>query len=128
MALSRAHQRAHQPPNDDRRTSRDVNLTWSPSRNIAVTYFYLSILISLTPSRASCTLVVANVSAPYNRAGLTTVLVNISLQFHWHPPVAQHSTGLTICVIDVAMLPVSSALEPRYLQRCTLCSSSPMGA
>ena len=37
-------------------------------------HIHLSILISFTSSRASCPLVVAQVSAPYNRAGLTTVL------------------------------------------------------
>ena len=45
---------------------------------------------SFTSSRASCPLVVAQVSAPYNRAGLATVL---SQRFNWHPPVAQHSTA-----------------------------------
>ena len=35
---------------------------------------HLSILISFTSSCASCPLVVAHVSAPYNRASLTTVL------------------------------------------------------
>ena len=30
-----------------------------------------------------------------------------------------------LCVISVAIPPVSSTLEPRYLQWCTLCSSSP---
>ena len=35
-------------------------------------HIHLSILISFTSSRASCPLVVAQVSAPYNRAGLTT--------------------------------------------------------
>ena len=60
--------------------------------------------------------------------------VNLSLQLHWHPPVTQHSTAslfqfphaaLTLCEIYVAMPPVSSTLAPRYLKRCTLCSSSP---
>ena len=37
-------------------------------------HIQLSILVSFTSSRASCPLVVAQVSAPYNRAGLTTVL------------------------------------------------------
>ena len=37
-------------------------------------HIHLSILISFTSSRASCPLVVAQVSARYNRAGLTTVL------------------------------------------------------
>ena len=37
-------------------------------------HIHLSILISFTSSRASCPLVVAQVSAPYNRASLTTVL------------------------------------------------------
>ena len=37
-------------------------------------HIHLSILISFTSSRASCPLVVAQVSAPYNRACLTTVL------------------------------------------------------
>ena len=37
-------------------------------------HIQLSILVSFTYSRASCPLVVAQVSAPHNRAGLTTVL------------------------------------------------------
>ena len=37
-------------------------------------HIHLSIRISFTSCRASCPLVVAQVSAPYNRAGLTTVL------------------------------------------------------
>ena len=37
-------------------------------------HIHLSSIISFTASRASCPLVVAHVSAPYNRAGLTTVL------------------------------------------------------
>ena len=37
-------------------------------------HIHLSILTSFTSSRASCPLVVAQVSAPYNRTGLTTVL------------------------------------------------------
>ena len=37
-------------------------------------HIHLSILISFTSSRASRPLVAAQVSAPYNRAGLTTVL------------------------------------------------------
>ena len=37
-------------------------------------YIHLSILISFTSSRAACPLVVSQVSAPYTRAGLTTVL------------------------------------------------------
>ena len=37
-------------------------------------HMHLSILISLTSSHASCPLVVAQVSAPYNRTGVTTVL------------------------------------------------------
>ena len=37
-------------------------------------HIHICILISFTSSRASCPLVVAQVSAPYNRAGLTTVL------------------------------------------------------
>ena len=37
-------------------------------------HIHLSILISFTSSCSSCPLVVAQVSAPYNRAGLTTVL------------------------------------------------------
>ena len=37
-------------------------------------HFHLNILISFTSSRASCPLVFAQVSAPYSRAGLTTVL------------------------------------------------------
>ena len=62
-------------------------------------HIHLSILISFTSSRASCPLVVAQVSAPYNIAGLTT-FVNLCLQFHWHPPATQHST---------ASLPVSQS-------------------
>ena len=42
---------------------------------------HLSILISFTSRRASCPIVVAQVSAPYNRAGLTTVLYCISSSF-----------------------------------------------
>ena len=56
-------------------------------------HIHLSILISFTSSRASCPLVVAQVSASFNRTVLTTVFVNLSLQFHWHPPVTQHSTA-----------------------------------
>ena len=37
-------------------------------------HIHLSIIISFTSSRAYCLLVVAQVSAPYNRAGLTRVL------------------------------------------------------
>ena len=46
---------------------------WILSLNVTP-HIHLSILISFTSSRASCPLVVAQVSAPYNRAGLTTVL------------------------------------------------------
>ena len=41
---------------------------------LVIPHIHLSILISFTSSRASCPLVVAHGSAPYNRAGLTTVL------------------------------------------------------
>ena len=46
-------------------------------------HIHLSILISFTSSRASCPLVVAQVSAPQ--------FCELSLQLHWHPPVTQHS-------------------------------------
>ena len=41
---------------------------------IVTPHIHLCILISFTSSRASCPLVVAQVSAPYTRTGLTTVL------------------------------------------------------
>ena len=41
---------------------------------IVTPHIHLSILISFSSRRASCHLVVAQVSAPYNRAGLTTVV------------------------------------------------------
>ena len=41
--------------------------------HLVTPHIHLSILISFTFSRASCPLVVVQVSAPYNRAGLTTV-------------------------------------------------------
>ena len=40
-------------------------------------HIHLSIVISFTSSRASCPLVVAQVSAPYNRAGLTKYCVTV---------------------------------------------------
>ena len=96
-------------------------------------HIHICILISFTSSRASCPLVVAQVSAPYNISGLTTVFVNHPLLLHWHPPVIQQSTASlpvsTCCThsvkIYVVIAPVSSTLAPRYLKRCTRCSSSP---
>ena len=70
---------------------------------------HLSILISFTSSRASCHLVVAQVSAPYNRAGLTTVLK--TFPFSFTGILLSHNTplhlfqflhaALTFCVISV---------------------------
>ena len=96
-------------------------------------YIHLSILISFIYSRASCSIVVAQVSAPYNRAGLTTVLY--TFPFSFTGILLSHSTplhlfqslhaALTLCEISVVMPPVSSTLEPTYLKWCTLFISSP---
>ena len=47
-----------------------------------------------------------------------TTLDRISSRFHKHG-------ALTLCEMYVGMPPVSSLLEPRYLQLCNICSSSP---
>ena len=93
----------------------------------------LSILISYTSSCTYCPLVVAHVSAPYNRAGLTTVLYTFPFSFSGilllhHIPLHLFQflhAALTLCVISVAMPPVSHTLEPIYVKRCILRSSSP---
>ena len=87
-------------------------------------HIHLSILILFTSSRASCPIVVAQVTAPYSRAGLTTVL--LIFPFSFTDILRSRNTpqnlfqflhaALTLCAIYVAMPPVSSALEPRYLK------------
>ena len=96
-------------------------------------HIHLSIPASFTYSRAYCLVFVAQVSAPYNRAGLTTVLS--TFPFSFTGILLSHNTplhlfqfihaALTLCVIYVAMPPVSSTLEPRHLNCCTLRSSLP---
>ena len=74
-------------------------------------HIHLCILISFTSSHVSCPFVVAQVTAPYNRAGLTTVLetfpfsftgillsYNTSLHLFQFPHAA-----LTLCEISVVM-------------------------
>ena len=77
-------------------------------------HIHLSILVSFTYSRASCLLVVSQVSAPYNRAGLTTVKFykpfhSVSLAFSCHTKLHGISTSFSmlhsLCVISVAMSP-----------------------
>ena len=55
-------------------------------------HIHRSILISFTSSRASCPLVVAQVFA-IQQSWFDHSFVNFPLQFHWHPPVTQHSTA-----------------------------------
>ena len=97
-------------------------------------HIHLSILVSFTYSRASCLLVVSQVSAPYDRAGLTTVefckpFHSVSLAFSCHTKLQGISSSFSmlhsLCVISVAMPPVSSKIEPIYLKCCTVCSSFP---
>ena len=89
---------------------------------LATPHIHLSILISFTSSRASCPLVVAQVSAPNNRADLTTVsdhsFVNLPLQLHWHPPVKQHSTAslpVSPCCTQSLRRPSSLSCIKEYL-------------
>ena len=118
------------------RTTLDVpllNVFISDVIPLVTPHTHLSILISFTSIRASCPLVVAQVSGPYNRAGLTTVLQTVA--FSLTGIFLSHNTplhlfqflhaALTRCVIYVAMPPVSSTLESIYLKCCTLCNSSP---
>ena len=97
-------------------------------------HIHLSILVSFTYLRASCLLVVSQVSAPCNRAGLTTVKFckpfhSVSLAFSCHTKLHGISSSFSmlhsLCVIYVAMPPVSSNIEPIYLKCCTVCSSFP---
>ncbi len=84
-------------------------------------HIHLSILISFIYIRDSCPIVVAQVTAPYSRAGLTAVLLIFPFSFtdilrsRNTPQNLFHAT-LILCVTYVAVPPVSSALEPIYLK------------
>ena len=97
-------------------------------------HIHLRILISFISSRGYWPFVVAQCSAPYNIARLTTLLSTFPICVT--DILQSHNTSLhlfhflfasfSLCLMYVAMPPVdlSYPLETIYLKRCTTCSSS----